>query len=103
MIKLVGKFIRKKRISLRMTIEELAEEADVSASYLARLERSQLEDTSTKKLEAILNALNLNLTDILISNDFSDLYTPELINKLKTLNSDDRTRISKAILELLNN
>ncbi|PIO83712.1 hypothetical protein BSQ39_09105 [Loigolactobacillus backii] len=102
MIKLVGNFIRKKRKELGITIEVLAEKADVSASYLARLERGQLEDTSTKKLDAILDALGLDLTDILISNDFDDTYTPKLINKLKKLDTNERVRISKAILELLN-
>lgn len=101
MIKLVGKFIRIKRKELGMTIEELAEKADVSASYLARLERGQLDDTSTKKLEAILHATNLNLVDILISDDFNDPYTPELIHKLKTMETSERSRISKAVLDLL--
>lgn len=101
MIRLVGNFIRKRRKELGMTIEDLAEKADVSSSYLARLERGQLDDTSTKKLEAILNATGLNLADVLISADFADPYTPELIHKLKGLNSNERSRISKAILELL--
>lgn len=101
MIKLIGKFIRQKRKEQGMTIEELAEKSDVSPSYLARLERGQLEDTNTKKLELVLNALGLNLSDILISESFDDIYTPEIINKLKQLPHNKRIKISKAILELL--
>lgn len=101
MIILIGNFIRKKRKELGLTIEELAEMAEVSASYLARLERGQLDDTSTRKLELVLSALHLNLSDILITNDFDDIYTPELINRLKKMSPDDRTRISKALLDIL--
>lgn len=101
MIKLIGKFIRQKRKEQGLTIEVLAEKSDVSPSYLARLEREQLEDTSTKKLEQILKALNLNLSDILISGNFDDIYTPEIINKLKRMPYNKRTKVSKAILELL--
>ncbi|WP_412989831.1 helix-turn-helix domain-containing protein [Pediococcus siamensis] len=101
MIKLAGNFIRMKRQEIGLTIEELAEKADVSASYLARLERGQLDDTSTKKLEAILTALDLDLTDILISNEFNDVYTPEVVARLRKMDTEKRVQVAKAILELL--
>ncbi|MEC5141965.1 helix-turn-helix transcriptional regulator, partial [Pediococcus pentosaceus] len=54
-------FIRKNRKRKNLTIEQLAEKADVSIDLVARLERGEREDVSISKLESILHALDLEL------------------------------------------
>ncbi len=44
-------FIRKNRKRKNLTIEQLAEKADVSIDLVARLERGEREDVSISKLE----------------------------------------------------
>lgn len=57
-------FIRKNRKRKNLTIEQLAEKADVSIDLVARLERGEREDVSISKLESILHALDLELGDV---------------------------------------
>lgn len=101
MLKICGQMIRAKRKQFGYTIEELADKAHVSISYLARLERGELTDTTISKLDQVLNALDLNLVDVLLSDKAIDPALTDLIHKLRGLKSEESARIAKAILELL--
>ncbi|MBS0954987.1 helix-turn-helix domain-containing protein [Lactiplantibacillus plantarum] len=101
MINLFGKIIRNKRKKSQLTIEELAEKANVSISYLAKLERGELTDTSYSRLNRVLRELDLNFTDVLQSQEPYDSDLAELIHVLKTIPTKKRAKIISAILQLL--
>ena len=59
--KVVGKNIRDCRTNAGLTLEELAEKADMSWPYLSEVERGQ-ENISLDKLARLARALNVTLT-----------------------------------------
>ena len=63
-----GEIIRKRRKELGLTIEQLAEKADVSDGLISLLERKKLKDIKMSNLQKIANALNLNISDFFITN-----------------------------------
>lgn len=58
----IGELIRKQRVELNMSIEELGKRAGVSRSYLSRLERGE-RTLSVPKLAKISSILGLNIID----------------------------------------
>ena len=60
---IVGQNIRAQRTNAGMTLEELAEEADMSWPYLSEVERGQ-ENISLDKLARIAKALKVTLVDL---------------------------------------
>lgn len=58
-----GEIIRKRRKELGLTIEQLAEKADVSDGLISLLERKKLKDIKISNLQKIANALNLDISD----------------------------------------
>jgi transcriptional regulator with XRE-family HTH domain len=60
---LVGKNIRACRTSAGLTLEQLAEKAEMSWPYLSEIERGR-ENISLDKLVGIAQALNVKLSDL---------------------------------------
>ena len=63
--KLVGWNVRRLRVAQEMTIESLAGDADVDASYLARLERGEV-NVGIVLLERLGKTLGAKLSDFVI-------------------------------------
>lgn len=63
--KLVGWNVRRLRATKQITIEELAGRADVDASYLARLERGEV-NVGIVILDRIARALAASLSDVVV-------------------------------------
>ena len=59
----LGERVRQKRLSLNLTVQELAQKADVSASYIYAIESGQL-GSRIEKLSKIAKALETSLPDI---------------------------------------
>ena len=63
--KLVGWNIRKLRVARGMTIEHLAGESDIGASYLAQLERGEV-NVGVVILDRVAKALTAKLADLVV-------------------------------------
>lgn len=114
MISNFGEVIRKRRKKLGLTIEQLAEKADVSVSLVSLIERKKLTDLKISNLESICKALHLNITDLFqnsieLNNDFKILKdtitqlspsTIKLINEIKNLNFTNQEKLSKGLLTI---
>lgn len=99
----ISQRLRKQRMALHMSISEAAERAGISDSYLSRFERDVVTNISIENLEALSKALNLELVD-LFDKKKKIVYgknAKRLNNLLNSFNNDKRERISKSILDLL--
>lgn len=101
MIKQIGNLIRTKRLDQKMTIEQLAEKAELSASFIAKFERNDQNNISIQALEKIVNALNMKLGDLFMYEGISDTTTLELIGYLSQLSETDQQELSAAILKMI--
>lgn len=101
MINGIGKIIRDKRRSLGLTIEQLAEKADVSESLVSQLERGVNNNISINKLERISNAMNLKLADLFDEPANSGVKYLELLDFLAGLSRDKREDLSEKLLALI--
>lgn len=63
--KLVGWNLRKLRVAKGLTIEELAARAEADASYVARLERGQV-NVGIDLLERLAKPLGVKLADLVV-------------------------------------
>jgi len=97
----LGKIIHIKRKSLNLTIEQLAEKADVSESLVSQMERGINKNISIKKLDQILVALNLKLSTIFTESTDNGIHYLELINYLSKFPTDERNELSEKILSLI--
>lgn len=77
----IGRIVRERRQAKGMTIEQLAEKADVSVSLISRLERERV-DNIKLHLAAIANALQLQMADFFRD---SRLQTPKVVELLDYL------------------
>ncbi|MGV7733197.1 helix-turn-helix domain-containing protein, partial [Mycobacterium kansasii] len=59
----IGKIIRQRRQQQGITIEQLAEQSNVSISLISRLERGKVNNIKIQSLSAIAETLNLKLAD----------------------------------------
>ncbi|WP_282458827.1 helix-turn-helix domain-containing protein [Ligilactobacillus aviarius] len=114
MIPNFGEVIRKRRKKLKMTIEQLAEKADVSVSLISLIERQKLTDLKVSNLERICDALKMDITDFFkesidSNNDFQifkDIFTQlspstiKLISELKNLDPNKQEKFSEGILTI---
>ena len=93
-------FIREKRKKQNLTIEQLAEKADVSIDLVARLERGERDDISVSKLEKILAVLGMELGDV-----FKTSKLQENGNKFRTqflkLKPELREKYAKIFLDIM--
>ncbi|WP_338207909.1 helix-turn-helix transcriptional regulator [Lactiplantibacillus paraxiangfangensis] len=101
MFNTVGKIIHQHRTAQGLTIAQLAESANVSDSYISRIELGNVKDTHLLKLERVANALGLQLTDLFTETQL-DPHTTELIRKLTMLPDSKRAAVAQKILELIN-
>lgn len=97
----ISKLIRKKRRLEGLTVQQLAERADVSISLISKLERNILTTINLDKLESIATALNLDLSD-LFSMPQVDEFTQSVISYLLALPEDERRELSEALLKIMN-
>lgn len=109
----IGKTIRKRRKELKITQEELAELSNLSVNYISRIERVNDQNISLKSLNAIANALNLKIEQLLKDEAPQETITASLssqqklfINELNRFSRHKQTEIIKSfmtLLKLLNN
>lgn len=66
-----GNFIREKRIQKKLTLNNLAEKAEISASYLSLIER-ELKKPSLSSLEKISEALEVDMVTLISYNGLAN-------------------------------
>lgn len=93
-------FIRALRNKQNLTIEELAEKANVSVDLISRLERGDRDDISVVRLEKIMNALNLELGDIFGRSEL-DETSDKFITKFLRMNKTTQKQYATIFLEIL--
>lgn len=80
----IGKWIKEKRISKRLTQFQLAEKCDISPSYLSYIE-SGTKSSGLEVLIKIANVLDISLDSLLLGNQIKDScsYEKELNEIMK--------------------
>ena len=99
----IGKKIRKRRKSLKMTQESIAEKLDVNPSHISNIECARANPSLTA-LVNIANILNCSV-DYFIDGEYvfepitdkSDSIDEQIIKKLELCDSNTKTKISKII------
>ena len=95
-----GEIIRKRRKEHGLTIEQLAEKADVSDGLISLLERKKLKDIKISNLQKISEALKLDISDFFTIKKV-DYYTLCIINQLSELSMEKRKKILDIITKLI--
>lgn len=96
----ISKLIRQKRRAEGLTVQQLAEKADVSISLISKLERNVLTTINLDKLTSISNALNLDLSDLFGVPQVDD-FTQNIISYLLSLPKNERKEISEALIKIM--
>ncbi len=96
--------IKNLRKSKNLTLVELSTKTDLSTTYLSDIENNKLDNCSTKTLEKIANALEVNIKDLFYTTfDIEDLKKKlnESVDEYG-LNSKETFEISQLIDLLIN-
>lgn len=101
-LKQIGIKIRKRRKELHITIEKLAELADISVSSVSLLERGRLTDIHFNNLCNIANALEVDLFYLISNDDNTSLELRKLNRAISKYSKEKQHDIVQSILLLLN-
>ena len=96
--------IKNLRTQKNITLDDLSNKSNISASYLSKLENNKITNCSVKTLEKISDALKVNIKDLFYSKfDIDNLEEKlnEMINEYG-INSKEVLEISQLIDLLLN-
>ena len=94
----IGKHIRKKRVSQGWSMDQLAEKADITVSYIGMIERGE----KIPKLATfirILNALNISADEVLedVTNVGYQARMSSYQERIESLSKRDRETVYKII------
>jgi transcriptional regulator with XRE-family HTH domain len=98
----LGQFIRANRLALGLTQEQLAERLgdNVRQSHISQLEQDVVKFPRRERLEAIAEALNVTLGDLLISTGWLDVEHAALIEQLDDDEEPDPDVLEEAMAVL---
>lgn len=94
-------FIRTLRTKKHLTIEQLAERADVSIDLIARLERGDRNDVSVSNLEKILHALGLKIGDVFERSNL-DTSSEAFIKEFLEMDAESQKQYADLFLTIIN-
>lgn len=107
----LGDSIRNKRKQLGLTQEDLAELSNLSVNFISRIERTNNQNISLQKLDAIAKALNTSLIELIkpIDKNITDTFSSEqdgyflnkLITELKKFPQEQTENISKHLFYII--
>ncbi len=104
---IIGRVIRRERLDSQLTIKELGDKAGLSEIYVGEIERGQ-KYPSSKVLESIAQALDLDLADLLelMAEEIRSERQPESVNAigftLPSTPGQPRRLVVKKIVNMLN-
>ncbi|WP_436667677.1 helix-turn-helix domain-containing protein [Latilactobacillus sakei] len=101
MIEEISTKIRKYRIQQNITMEQLAEAADISVSFLSKFERQELTNISVEVLNRIATALGIEIADFFKHPSITSSHGLILVKYLETLTESKQEDISEALLKLI--
>jgi len=101
----IGQVVKKKRIEMGLTQEELAEKTDLHPSYIGQIERG-VKKISLLTLNKLSEGLNLNLYQFFKQNDEKSIIKKpdidkKIINLIKTIKRNDKKKIIYKIIKEL--
>lgn len=97
----IGKIIRQRRQQQGITIEQLAEQSNVSISLISRLERGKVNNIKIQSLSAIAETLNLKLADFFRDPLLQSTNVVALLDYLSDLPANQREELAGVLLKLL--
>lgn len=97
----IGKIIRNRRQQQGITIEQLAEQSNVSISLISRLERGKVDNIKLQSLATIADTLHLKMTDFFRDPLLQSQNVVALLNYLSDLSVEKREEAAALILKLL--
>ncbi|CDN23466.1 helix-turn-helix domain-containing protein [Lacticaseibacillus rhamnosus] len=97
----IGRIVRERRQAKGMTIEQLAEKADVSVSLISRLERERVDNIKLANLAAIANALQLQMADFFRDPRLQTAKVVELLDYLAEQPEKKREDAAALMLRLM--
>ena len=97
----IGKIIRQRRQQQGITIEQLAEQSNVSISLISRLERGKVNNIKIQSLSAIAETLNLKLADFFRDPLLQSTNVVALLDYLSDLPVNQREELAGVLLKLL--
>ncbi|OLP64763.1 hypothetical protein BACPU_23530 [Bacillus pumilus] len=71
-MKSLGEVIRQRRLSMNLTLDQLATLIDSSKSYLSKLENDHFEKPKPSTLRKVAKQLNMNYNDLLLHTSYVD-------------------------------
>lgn len=105
-IKTVGTNIAKVRRKNNLTQEKLAELADLSTNYIARVERGEIQNFSAINLLKIANALDISVDELVEGAHKKSIIQPqpylqELIKLLNQLGHETSEELSQSFIRTI--
>lgn len=97
----IGKIIRQRRQQHGTTIEQLAEQSNVSISLISRLERGKVDNIKLQSLTAIAETLNLKIADFFRDELLQSPNVVALLDYLSDLPAHQREELAGTLLKLL--
>lgn len=97
----ISKLVRNRRRELGLTMNQLASKANVSESFISRLERGEINNMRVKKLNDVAKALGWSLGDFFINSKINDAATIELFKYISSLSDQERQTLSESILKII--
>ncbi|MCT3282882.1 XRE family transcriptional regulator [Lactiplantibacillus pentosus] len=97
----IGKIIRQRRQQQGITIEQLAEQSNVSISLISRLERGKVNNIKIQSLSAIAETLDLKLADFFRDPLLQSTNVVALLDYLSDLPVNQREELAGVLLKLL--
>ena len=94
----MGKRIREFRLKKKLTIEQLAEQLEISAVFMNDIERG-VKCPRMENFVKILNALEVTADEVLFDSvrADSDIYLNEVTRKMRGLDNDQIAKIEEVI------
>lgn len=99
----MGKRIRENRLKKKLTIEQLAEQLEISTVFMNDIERG-VKCPRLENFVKILNALEITADEVLFDSvkADTDLYLNEITMKMRQLDNKQIAKVEKIIDVLLN-
>lgn len=108
----LGNTIRNKRKQLGLTQEDLAELSNLSVNFISRLERTNNQNISLQKLDAIAHALNVSSVELIkptnkdnkninVIDEQNSYFLNKLITELRKFPKERSEEISKHLFYVI--
>ena len=92
----LGERIKKQRLKLRLTQEQLGEVSDVTSAYIGQIERNE-RTPSLKRLKKIAKQLNVSVEYLAVGTRTQSSLSEEILSELQGIDEKQITLIAEII------